>query len=59
MKKGARKSLLALSMLPKEEQQEVIRWLTEDEKKVLANEASFSQDERIRSIFTQIEENYG
>ena len=55
MKNGARKSLLALSLLPKEEQQEVIRWLTEDEKRILVNEASFLGDERMLSIFVDIE----
>ncbi|MFH0773960.1 MAG: hypothetical protein V2A53_00490 [bacterium] len=56
MKKGAKKSLLALSLLDKEEQREVIRWLTEDEKRILANEADTFPDERIRSIFMEIEE---
>ena len=61
MKKGARKSLLALSLLDKEEQKEVIRWLTEDEKRMLTNEAYSISDERIRSIFMNIieEERYG
>ncbi|MDI6752255.1 MAG: hypothetical protein QME07_05285 [bacterium] len=56
MKNGAKKSLLALSLLPKEEQKEVIRWLTEDEKNLLVNEAFASPDERMRSIFMDIEE---
>ena len=56
MKNGAKKSLLALSLLPKEEQKEVIRWLTEDEKRLLINEAFAFPDERIRSIFMDIEE---
>lgn len=56
MKKGAIKSLLALSLLDKEEQKEVIRWLTEDEKAILVNEASALSDERIRTVLESLQE---
>ena len=56
MKKGARKSLLALSLLDKEEQKEVIRWLTEDEKAILVNEADALSDERIRTVLESLQE---
>lgn len=59
MSEGRRKACILLASLEEDEAREVMRYLTEEERIKIKEEASLMKDEKTDVILTLVGENYG